>query len=153
MVMTAVDMIKNLDWVAAYGAVLATVLALVQLVRWLLSLRPSLDSTYSLLGHESYPDRITIANLRPVPLMVSSWRVEWVPTFWRFWIGKVDQTPEFEPDFDSGFVIPGHSTHDLKFTGENKLDWSFKVADKRKLRLSLRAFGRQRPITVTILRR
>ena len=153
MVDTAVGMSKDFDWVAAYGAGLATFLAVVQLVRWLISLRPSLDSSYSLVGHEAYSDRITIANLRPVPLLVSSWQVEWVPTYLRFWIGKVDQTPDFEPDFDSGFMIPGHSTHDMKFSGERKLKWSFNVAENRKLRLTLNVFGHRRPLRVTILRR
>lgn len=138
------------DWVAAYGAALATILAVAQLSLWLFSRSPSVDSTYSLLDHEAYPDRITVANLRGTPLMVSSWTLEWVPTYGRFWLGSSDQTPEGEPDADFGFVVPGHSVLDLKFIAQNKIKWSHAVSNGRKLRLSLNVFGRKRPLRVTI---
>jgi len=138
------------DFAAAWGAGLATVVAIVQGVSIWLARRPSVDTTYSLLGHPDMSDTITIANLSPTPLMVAYWRLKWVPTWWRWWIGQVEQTPARDPDDHADFNIPGYETYILSFSDEDKLQWNYDVAKGRKLVLILSVFGKKRPIKVKV---
>lgn len=85
-----------------------------------------------LYGTDQIEDEITIVNLSPVPVFVSYWTLAWEP-MWLSGRGRLDLTPDETPSFKIG----GEDDKTLIFGEADKLAWGYKVADGRKLLLTL----------------
>lgn len=139
------------DFVGAYGAALATIIALVSLGRFLLERKVKLATGYSFNSHPDLADEIIIANLRPTPVQVSHWRLEWVPKLGRFWIGSIDVTPGDYPDDAGALTIQGYGSATLAFSGTNRFPTGGEKTKGRKLVLRLYLFGKRLPVSLRIM--
>jgi hypothetical protein len=124
------------DWLSAWGAGLATILAAMKIWEVFLKDRVRLASSYSFTNQEGEPDEIIIVNLSPVPVQVASWSLVWRPTMFH-WATPIDVTP-----FNAGrFKVEAKGSHTLTFDEDVKFEWGYRNAANRKLCLDLRIFG------------
>ena len=134
---------------AIWGAFLSTVLAGIRVVEFFTKDRVRLYTSYAFRGHDSHDDEIVIANLSPVPVIVSSWELVWRPKL--LWSKREpeDITPDFQDELNH-FKVEGMGVYTMKFSGQHKVRWGHEIRDGRKLFLELRCFGRKRLVRLRI---
>jgi hypothetical protein len=131
---------------AAWGALISTLLAGVKLWESFWKDRVKLDTSYSFIGLDDVPDEITVVNLTSIPVQVMSWALTWKPNLFHRKLGELDQTPD---DVD-GFTIPARGSHTLYFGDMDKLSWDHTISSNRTLKLMLFLYGRRRPIILKV---
>jgi hypothetical protein len=100
--MTAsLDPANLLPWLTVWGAVLSTGLACIKVWESFWKDRIRLATSYSFVGEGGPASTISVANLSALPVLVSSWELAWEPKAPRWWVKRVDCTP----DDVSGFTI------------------------------------------------
>ncbi len=142
---------EALDYVAenpisAWAALVSTSLAAIKIWEtfWRDGIR--LASSYILSGETGGQHEIVVANLSPVPVQVSDWRLTWKPRWFAFWLKEVNVTPEET----RRFKIEGHNDYQLDFEGIEHFAWGWTVASGRQLVLELNLFGRNRPLRLPV---
>jgi hypothetical protein len=140
------------DWFSAdtvklvltvWGAGLSTWLG----IRELRKRRLNFSTSYAFYGTDQIEDEITIVNLSPVPVFVSYWTLVWEPR----WLSGRDRM-DLTPHETTSFKIGGEDDKTLIFGEADKLAWGYKVAEGRKLVLTLHLHGQRRPKRLIIKR-
>ena len=134
------------NYVAAWGAALSTLLGFVKLYEVFWKDRIRLQTTYSFTSERGADSEITLVNLSPVPVQVADWSLVWVPRWWCFWRSRVNVTP----DEAFRFKIDGRDEYTLSFGEESSFQWGGGVAVRRRLILTLRVFGKSRPVKLKV---
>jgi len=127
-----------------WGAVLSSALAMWEYRKR----RLNLSSTYAFYGTDDIADEIVVVNLSAMPVFVKHWTLIWVP---QNWFSKA-QPLDITPDDLGGFKIAGEDSITLKFDGQNKIPWSYRVSEGRKLVLTLYIHGKSKPKRLKISR-
>lgn len=128
------------DWIAAYAALLSTIIAAVQAwSHW--SNRARLDVTYDFRGDEEEGNTITLRNLSDKQIILAHWELLYCKGHW--------PTRSFEvicsPEYDNGDVpIPAHSPFSMNFAGADYFNWGHKALNGRRIFIRIMIAG-QRP--------
>jgi len=146
-----ISLAAALDYVSknpipAWAAVVSTSLAAIKIWETFWRDRIRLATSYSLTGETGGQHEIVVANLSPVPVQVSDWRLAWEPRWFAFWLKEVNVTPEET----WRFKIEGHNDYQLDFKGCDQFAWGWTVSSGRQLVLKLRLFGRNRPLRLRV---
>tara|TARA_R110002051_G_scaffold314963_1_gene392756 strand:- start:512 stop:1033 length:522 start_codon:yes stop_codon:yes gene_type:complete len=140
--------VENVDIVAWWGAVVATIVGAVQVYDRLFH-KPPPTVTYLMSGSEEVGNHVTIINASNVPIIITAWELYW---------GKVKRfgmergTSIAEADFEDVTVLTlapyGHKT--WSFTEENHFAWGYKMAKRGHLYIELNVVGRRRPVVLHV---
>ncbi|PND19034.1 hypothetical protein CN934_24995 [Ensifer sp. MMN_5] len=135
-----------LSWLTLWGACVSTGLAGIKIWETFWKDRIRLDTTHLFVGEGGPPSEISVANLTSLPVMVSSWQLVWEPKVLRWWVKRLDCTP----DENWGFTIDRYSVKTLEFDEERRFGWGYRVSRHRTLCLYLRTYGRKQPLRLVI---
>lgn len=141
----ALDYVTN-NPIPTWAAFVSTTLAAIKVWETFWRDRIRLATSYSLTGEVGGQHEIIVANLSPVPIQVSNWRLTWEPRWFAFWLEEVNVTP----DDAWRFKIAGHNEYQLSFGGAEQFEWGWTVASGRQLVLRLHLFGRKRPLRLRV---
>src|ERR1700690_736717 len=84
---------QSVDYLAMWGAVLSTLLALVNF--WeLWTSRSRIDISYNFTGSEDIGNEVIIRNLGGTPLLITYWELLWRHRHWFLW----KQSRQLSPD-------------------------------------------------------
>lgn len=131
---------------AAWGALLSTMLAGIKLYETFWKERIRLESTFSLTGDSGAPHEITLVNLSTVPVQVSHWTLAWEPRWYRPTLPSKDVSP----DETGRFKIEGRGERTILFDGQDKFAWDHSIAKGRRLVMRLYIFGKRGSIRLII---
>ena len=130
---------------SAWGALLATILAVVRLWEFFSNDRLRLTTSYLISSNAEEGHTFTIENSSNRPVMVTYWELFWASRWLgRTWFDRGEAWPE-EGSYD--VTIPPHSRHQLNFAGQSYFKFRNEI-DGRKVHLYLKLYlvGRKKPV-------
>jgi len=136
----------NIDIVAWWGAIVATIVAAVELYDRLLK-KPLPSTTYMLSTSQVQGNRITLINGTATPIMVENWELFWGRPHWFSLKGNL---PIHQRDHEDHavFIINPHSIKAWHFAGDKHFSWP--IDGKQQLYIKLKLVGRRRPVVLMI---
>ena len=137
--MTALfEWLKNVDAIAAWGAVLSTILAIKEYWKNLLQV----EIGFSTASISDVGNKIVIRNNSNRPIIVTHWEV----VFRRFRFLPFFESPCTGPDeYFTDFQIPEHSSKTLSFTDQDYFSCAPKALKGRKLYFRMHVSGKRLP--------
>lgn len=127
------------DWIAIWGAVLSTGLALLRL--WELYRNHfRVDTAYNLTSSEIEGNEIYIRNLNNRPITIEHWELQWRDRRW----SKAD-TIRIAQDFSAGRKIDAYGSMTLRFEQDDYFSTK-PISDGKKLYIKLYFVGKKRPV-------
>lgn len=130
---------------AAWGAVLATVLAGIRIVEALPE-RLRLTTTYAFANPEE-GNQIFIENSSSTPLMISYWELYWCR---RRWFRKIVTGGAWPDAGNAHITVAEHSRATLDFRDEQWFDWGRSKRGDAKLYLTLHIVRRRKPFVLKV---
>jgi hypothetical protein len=141
-------------WLSIWGAVTATILAIMKGIEFYRAQRFSFSATVRLTGSEEVGNTIVLLNKSSIPATISYFDLAWIERRSLFgWPipftrkALADRSP-IEPPFGYDETIAPHGTHHLSFTEDEHFDWGWKLKQDIYLRVWL--IGRNSPIWIWI---
>ena len=131
----------NIDYIAWWGAVLSTLLALAKLFE-LWRERFRIDVGYGFTGDDHQGNDIHIRNLSSKPITLGYWELFYRPHLWPLKKDSYIASPEADT-YD--LKIEPHSSKTLNFSGPDHFSWSWKAMKGRRIYIRLHIAGR-RPV-------
>lgn len=130
------------DAIALWGAMVATILAIIKIFEIVLPEKTKIDTTFSFIGDEGAPDIITLVNTSKTKRAVLYYDIQWIPPVYNFWKGNIEIDLGFE-DGMSAFMLEPHEPLELIFKSPYKLSWGPGIPFNYRLVISLRIAGRR----------
>lgn len=134
------------DWIAIWGAVISTILALIKIAEmWINHYRVSVTGEFNIHGRKE--NKIFITNLSSKSMIVNHWELEWRRGFWpfrNFIMKSKDGLPSWESL--SRRRIDSFEHWSLPLSGE----YYFKIHDDKKLYIKLYIAGKLLPKVVRV---
>jgi hypothetical protein len=137
-----------MQFLAAWGAVLSTLLASIKVYELWSQERVRLTASFFCSGRGGQSDKITITNLSKKPLHITSWKIVWRSVKKDLISLQVAPGRDFS-DLTS-FTIGSHASHLIEFSEIDKFDTNFKISDGRKLYIDLIIAGQKDKIAVPL---
>ena len=131
------EWLKNVDPIAAWGAILSTSLAIREYLKSKLKIEVDFLSTTS----TTIGNKVTIRNNSFRPIVVTYWEI--VFREWRFL--PIGESPCHSPESFADFRILEHNSTTLEFTDGDYFSCSPKALKGRKLYLRLYVSGKRCP--------
>jgi|SRR6266404_208720 hypothetical protein len=132
---------KNMDYLALWGAVLSSLLAVVKFWEiWRNRRRVEISHSFSSpeIGNE-----VIIRNLGSTPLIITYWQLIWRHRYWFRW--KQSAVMSADEDF-TDLKLEGHSSTTIPFREENYFDWGVSALGEDRIYLRLHIAGEAKPI-------
>lgn len=136
------DMSEEINYIAWWGAILSTALALIKFSEFWRS-RFRIDIGYLFTGLPEIGNDIYVRNLTPYPVILGNWEVlrgSGIRPFLKFRI-------LIDPAEDAHDIrIDGYSSKKFTFSEGDHFSWSAKALGKDKIYIRLYFAGRKRPV-------
>ncbi|MFS0739418.1 hypothetical protein ABC365_02215 [Brevundimonas sp. 3P9-tot-E] len=136
----------NIDIVAWWGAIVATIVAAVELYDRLVR-KPLPATSYQLSTSADRGNSITLINGTGTPIMVQHWELFWGRPKW-FSLKCDRPIHEREAESHAVFVINPYSSTNWRFVGEAHFPWT--IDGERQLYIRLRIVGRRRRVVLLV---
>jgi hypothetical protein len=134
--------VQAIDYLALWGAVLSTLLALAKF--WeIWKSRNRVEISHNFTGNDDIGNEVIIRNLGGTPLLITYWELLWLQRHWFRW--KQSHAISADWTFED-LNFGGHTSIKLSFREENAFDWSASAMGKDKIYLHLHIADRSRPI-------
>ncbi|HHQ4643296.1 TPA: hypothetical protein ACSP3W_001559 [Aeromonas veronii] len=135
-----------MDYLAAWGAGLSTLLAGVKLWEmWRNYFR--VEAAYNLTSSVTVGNEIYIRNLNNRPIMLEHWVLEWRKGLWPFY--KIETIFEAE-DISEGRRIEAHDSMTIRFVDEYYFSTGKHLEEGKRLYIKLYFVGKRRPKIVKV---
>lgn len=131
----------NIDYIAWWGAILSTLLAMVKIFE-LWRDRFRIDVGYMFTGNIDQGNDIHIRNLSGKPIILGYWELFYRPNFWPLQKDSYIVSPESEA---CDLKIEPHSSKTFNFSGPDHFSWDSKTMKGRRIYIRLYIAGR-RPV-------
>ena len=147
MIIALKEFIAGVDPIAAWGAILSTILVIIKFLEMYLNRsRIELEVDYLFTGDPHEGNYVTIRNLTDTPIIITFWQLIWMRRHWYWWKWKQDRSIDCDPPFFNDIKIKGYSQYELNFSGGDHFEYSKKSLGKNEIYLSLNLAGRSKPI-------
>ena len=130
------------DYIGLWGAFLATVLAIREIVKSRIKVNLSFDFSDAERGNH-----IKIRNLSDRPIIIEYWRLSWCKRERLRWIEKRSRDPG--PDAYDLCIEP-HTSKSLSFVGPDHFDWGHKAMAGQTLFVHLHIVGKKCPVKIRL---
>jgi len=133
---------QSIDYLAVWGAVLSTLLALVKF--WeIWTSRSRIEISHNFTGSQDIGNQVIIRNLGGTPLLITYWELLWRHRRWLRWKqSRAISADEYFEDLPLG----GYTSITLSFRDQDYFDWGMSAIGNDGIYLRLHIAGKKRPI-------
>jgi hypothetical protein len=136
-------------WLAAWGALLSSVLAGIKIWEFIRDSRLGLSTLYSFSSNPESGNEIILVNTSKTPILIDYWELVWAKRFW----GKVkfERCIEYPDEGYSNISVDPHSRYSLNFAEARYFNTLRELGGHRvALYLKLHLAGRSKPLWIHI---
>jgi len=136
------ELMEGVDPLAAWGAALSTILAVVKF--WeIWRNRTRIEVSYNFTGSPDIGNEVIIRNLTGTPILITYWELLWRHKSWFRW----KQSKEISPNESfEDLKLGGHSNIKLTFREQDHFDWGSSAVGNDRIYLRLQIAGKTNPI-------